>query len=65
MHGCNSHDSLICIGATSDIVCGYRSNHKRAGSLMETKMTVLDIYLFFLVKLDIKFYGFFMIHKNM
>jgi hypothetical protein len=47
MHGCNNHNSLICIGATSGTVCGYRSNHKRAGSLKETRMTVLGIYLFF------------------
>jgi hypothetical protein len=59
MHGCNSHDNLICIGATSDIVCGYRSNNKRAGSLMETMMAVLRYLFIFLVELDIKFYGFF------
>jgi hypothetical protein len=28
-------------------VYGYRSNHKWAGSLMETRMTVLGICLFF------------------
>jgi hypothetical protein len=56
--GCDSHDSLICICATSGIVCGYCSNHQWVGSLMKTRMIVLGIYLFFLVGLDIKFYGF-------
>jgi hypothetical protein len=42
------HDSLICVGATFDIVSDCYNNFKRIGSLVETRMTMLDIYLFFI-----------------
>jgi hypothetical protein len=59
MHGCNSHDSLICIDAISDIVCVVTVAITNGGLINGDMDDSLRYLFIFLVELDIKFQGFF------
>jgi len=48
MHNCSGLNNLISVGVTFDVVSGCGNNHKRTGSLMETRMAMLNIYLLFI-----------------
>ena len=59
LHLLHNSQQLNLLGSTFDIVSGCCSNHKRTGSLIETRMAMLHIYSSFHLPIKFKSYTLF------